>query len=404
MTGKNAMSCKERLLTAMEGRQPDRVPCSFMIFAGLREQCKDQFDFVERQLELGLDARVPLPVRPPRTDRSSSEQGDLPGLPVRFGSGVEVRDWRTRDADERYPVLHREYQTPEGKLHTAVSKTDDWVQGDRVPIFDDFVIPRAREPLVQGSDDLAALRALLAPPTDEDVASLRAEARRVKDFAQKHGLPVEGNRGVLFDAACWLCGMEPLMMMTVERPDFLDQLLDVIYRWNRIRTEIVLDAGVDIFLRRAWYETADFLSPALYNRFILPRLKQEARLVHQAGAKLALITTSAYTPLMDAYLEAGVDVLVGLDPVQDHRADLPLTKKKLGGKVGLWGGVNGFVTVERGTEEDVRRAVAEAMDLLAPGGGFVLSPVDNVTLWDEPTRSNVNAFLETWRERRDYPC
>ena len=99
--------------------------------------------------------------------------------------------------------------------------------------------------------------------------------------------------------------------------------------------------------------------------------------------------------------KSGVDVLVGLDPVQDSRADFTLAKKKLGGKIGLWGGVNGFVTVERGTDDDVRKAVRDAARVLAPGGGFILSPVDNVRDDGPLARANVEAFIDEWTKVRD---
>ena len=54
----------------------------------------------------------------------------------------------------------------------------------------------------------------------------------------------------------------------------------------------MLDLGVDIFIRRAWYEGTDFLSPDIFRRFVLPSLKREADLAHQAGAKFGYINTS----------------------------------------------------------------------------------------------------------------
>ena len=74
-----------------------------------------------------------------------------------------------------------------------------------------------------------------------------------------------------------------------------------------------------------------------------------------------------------------MDVLIGVDP---REWDSPETKRQLGGHVALWGGVNGRLTVERATAEDVRGEVREAIAVLGPAG-FVLSPVDNVRS-DEP--------------------
>ena len=163
----------------------------------------------------------------------------------------------------------------------------------------------------------------------------------------------------------------------------------------------VLEEGVDLFIKRAWYETTDFLSPDLYRRFVLPHMTEDVRVAHQAGAKFGLITTSAYVPLLDMYVERGMDALIGVDPVQDVHGDLALTKQKLDGRVCLWGGVNGSLTVERGSEEEVRAAVREAVEAFGQDGGFVLSPVDNVRVDTELSRKNVDVFIDEWRACRN---
>ena len=72
------------------------------------------------------------------------------------------------------------------------------------------------------------------------------------------------------------------------------------------------------------------------------------------------------------------------------------TRRIAGGRVCLWGGVSGAVTVEMGTEEEIRSAVREAIEMLGPDG-FILSPVDNITV-DEPlTWGNLNIFIDEWR-------
>lgn len=397
------LSSRDRMLTALNGEAPDYVPCSFMLFAALRKRCADQPEFVERQLEMGLDAYVQLPMRSPRGNRTQSEHHDLYGLPVRFDPRVEVKNWREEPAGSRYPLIHREYVTPAGTLHTAVSQTDDWPHGNRVPLFDDYVVPRARKHLVTCPDDLPALRYLLTPPTDEDVAAFREDAQAAKSFAAERDLLVVGQWGVLFDAACWLCGIQDLMLMAMMSPSFVRDLLAILHEWNQRRMDVVLAEGIDLLIRRAWYETADFLSPATYRQLILPLLGEDVEQAHQAGAKLALITTASYTPLLDMYLESGMDALIGLDPVQDPRAEFALTKRKFAGRICLWGGVNGFVTVETGSPKQVRTAVRAAVRQLGPGGGFILSPVDNVTADGEPVWDNVAAFIDEWRACRRYP-
>jgi len=47
--------------------------------------------------------------------------------------------------------------------------------------------------------------------------------------------------------------------------------------------------------------------------------------------------------------------------------------------------------------------VRSALKTLAPGGGFILSPVDNVTANTERAWKNVHTLIDTWREGREYP-
>ena len=57
------------------------------------------------------------------------------------------------------------------------------------------------------------------------------------------------------------------------------------------------------------------------------------------------------------------------------------------------------MTVEMGTEEDVRAAVREAIGALGPDS-FILSPIDNVTIDAPQTWRNLEFFLDEWRKNR----
>jgi len=38
----------------------------------------------------------------------------------------------------------------------------------------------------------------------------------------------------------------------------------MIHIWNMQRMELVLSAPVDLYIRRAWYEGCDFITPSFY--------------------------------------------------------------------------------------------------------------------------------------------
>lgn len=389
-------SSRERMRIAISGEKADHIPCCFMIFAALQSRCRDTEEFIQRQLDLGLDAMIPVPTRPPRTE---TDHGDLPGLPVHFHPDVQIREWKEHTPDARYPILHKEYITPDGTLSAAVDQTEDWPHGDHMPFLDDYLIPRGHTLPVTGPDDLKALSHLLMPPTDDEIRAFRAACVGAKELAERRGVLVWGGWGAVSDLAGWLCGLRELPFLAIDQPSFMHELIEFIATWNRRRMEAFLDAGVDLFIRRGWYEGAHFWSPSMYREFILPTLRDDVQLAHQRGVQFGYIMTTGAMPLVDMIVEAGVDVLIGVDPVQDTQMDMRLLKEKTRGRMALWGGVNGFLTVERGTKEEVQATVAEAVRTLGPEG-FILSPVDNVRDTSDAIWERILAFVEAWKTER----
>jgi hypothetical protein len=380
------------MLAALNGQEPDHPPCSFMMYNALKENCPDYRTFVERQLELGLDAFVELPPRPPVV---TNDYYNLHGLPVTYDPRVEVEEWIEDLDDEKWPVMVKAYHTPAGTLHTEVRQTEDWRWGDHVPFLDDYLVPRSREFVVKGTEDLEALRYLLTSLTDEEIEAFRSEARPILELARQHELLVAGGWGVGADLVGWVFGLQNMIHATYERPEFIRELLDLVADWNRRRMDVLLDVGIDLYIKRAWYENCDFWTPASYREFLLPILKADVARCHERGAKLGYIMTSNCMALLDLVAESGVDVMIGVDPAE---WDLTVARKKLGGRVCLWGGVNGHLTVEQGSEQEVRQAVRRALEVLAPGGGFILSPVDNVRQDTPRARRNARALIDEWQQ------
>jgi hypothetical protein len=76
-------------------------------------------------------------------------------------------------------------------------------------------------------------------------------------------------------------------------------------------------------------------------------------------------------------------------------------KRRIGDRVCLWGGVNGFITVETGTGDQVSEAVEDAVGSLGPRG-FILSPVDNVRDTSDKTWDNIGAMIDAWKRVREH--
>jgi len=379
------------MLAALNREEADHVPCSFMIFGALKEHCRSYAEFVDRQVEMGLDAFVELPPRPPVV---VNDYYNLHGLPVSHDPRVGVTEWVEEQPGEFWPIMVKEYHTPGGVLRTEVRQTDDWRWGDHVPFFDDYLAPRSKKPLITRPEDLEALQYLLVPLTDDEIAAFRAEADPARAQAERHGLLLAGGWGAAVDAVAWLTGFEPMVFMAVDQPDFFRDLLDMVARWNRKRLEVLLDAGIELYIKRIFYESTDFWSPRLYRQFLLPILRADAEMVHQAGARISGMMTTGTLPLVDLLVEAGLDVITGIDP---QVTDLAQITEKAAGRIALWGGVNGYVTVEHGTADQVRAETQRAMEVMAPGGGFILSPVENVRDPAQQTLDNVAVLIDEWK-------
>lgn len=392
------LSSRERLLSAIEHGETDHVPLLFpnwpypLAPAGSYSQLRR----AEYLLDLGLDATVRID--PPIF---------FPHSPRPLGPEVKTRVWKENPPGESYELLHKEYVTPDGMLSQCIRQTPDWPHGDDIPIFTDFCIPRPRslKYLVEEEEDLGALSHFFPDPNDQQRAAFVAEARDIRNFADDQEVVILcGGFGFapLFavDALAWLCGIENLLLNAYDNPIFLHRLLDIVLDWNtKFITLLVEAGGVDVVAHRAYYESAQFWSPKLYEDFIAPVIRKEIELVHAAGAKFCYIMVEGALPLLRILKDLGVDILFGIDPVE-RGMDLEHFKTEVGKDICLWGGVSEHVTLESLDKNRIEDEVRRAIHALAPGGGFILSAVDNrpTLLWDSTI-----SLIEAWRRNRIYP-
>jgi len=417
MTSNEAMNSRERLLAAIRHEQPDHVPlyCSCFGFTAplhlrwrqdgrevvhyysMRHEhihtwpepwsIEHDFERVRRWASLGVDDV--LDVSPP--------WGIHPE--------VRIRDWQEPpQAGERYGLICREYQTPAGPLRHVVRRTGEemapgWVvQPDHVALFEDMNIPRGVRHAVAGPEDLPKLRYLLCDPSSGQLAEYRERMAKVRCFAQEQGVLVLGWSAFGMDAVTWLCGVERTVMAAMTEPDFFQELIDLVYAFDRRRTEMMLEiGGVDVVVQRGWYSSTDFWSPALFERFLTAKIKLLADLAHQAGALFDFVVTTGAMAMADQILSADVDLLSYLDPTME-KSDLATVRDKFRGRVALAGGISSAVTLFGGSREGIRQAVHTAVQQLGPCG-FILAPVCSLTP-DTPW-SSVETMIEAWKEVRD---
>jgi uroporphyrinogen decarboxylase len=384
-----SLSSRERLLLAIDHAQPDHVPFLFNLFdlpqkALPKHLChRDQVERAQRFVAAGLDDTLSL------------------SPPWRVHPEVSTRVWKDQPAGEPYTLIHKVYQTPKGELTQVVKQTEDWPHGDDIGLFSDHNVPRSARFLIETEQDLEKLPYILSAPSEDQVRESQQQAEELQRAADDVGVAVEGHCGALGDVAVWLCGAENFMIACHERPEFAREVLRVIHKWEMDGLRRLLDVGVcDIITHRAWYESPAFYSPALFREFLFAGIKEEVDLVHQAGRRYQYVQTIRPQVFAREYLDLGIDVLWGVDPVQGN-ADMAALRRDCGNRICFIGGVNSYLTVARGTREEVRAAVREAIDVLGPESGFALLLVDSVDKtvpW-----SRVEWVIEDWRKWGTYP-
>ncbi len=388
------MNSRERILAAIQRKPVDRVPLYLRLWSmhegadNIPFDWQDQFSRAENLLKLGVDDTLLL--EPPLGYTEEYHADLVPGIK----SSVTKLPPLEFETD---PRLRKVFETQDGPLTITVKQSADWIHGDDVMLFSDFNLPRQTEPYIKDIGDVKRLRHLLARPSEEQIAEFRQRSSLIHREAQRLGVAIDGGWTALGDAAVWLCGTDNVHHWQMLEPKIMEELFDALLEWELLRAEFVLGEGVDVMVHMAWYEGTIFWTPKSFRRYIKPRLKQLVDLAHSKGALFRYIITKDWKAIRDDLLDLGIDCLTGVDPVQDD-LDLKETKQYMGSRMCLMGGMNSAVTLSQWEDDRIRAAIDEAFEILAPGNGFILYPVDNIMCelpWDR-TELILDQYKKHW--------
>ncbi len=396
------MTSRERIMAAINHEELDHLPL-YLRAHGIEPppqlSWKNDYERVEKWISLGLDDI--LFVQSPLTrDDYSFGQGD----PIEFASKVITKMSSVDQENEDYPLLTAEYQTPGGVLSQVVRKTEDWDAeknlpyphgGDKLLLFDDFNVPRAKKFLIEGEKDVRKLKHLFPLPSKAALRDYERYIEEVRNKVNRLGILTATCTSIGTDALIWLCGVERAILMSYDKPAMLEELLDIIHQRDILATKICLDSGlVDMIVRRGWYEGCNFWSPTIYRRHFVPRIKELVRLAHEAGKLFGYILPNTIMPILPDLADIGYDIHWYPDEVQGG-ADYVKLKETFTGKIAMLGGINESVTMEMKSPDEIKRSVRHTVEVLGKGGGLVLSVND--ALYSSTPWESIEAVIEEWR-------
>lgn len=350
------MNARERLLAALDGQEPDRVPRA-----------------------LGA-SRVDLGAVPPGWQWTGDERGD-PAVDVEF-----VR-FPSSPEDEELRRLARPFP-PDTRLGTPfqIATYASWRYRPQEP--------EQRNPLAR-AQSLEELRAFPFP----DVST----PYRVKDLAKQvqelhaRGLGVGGSLphlgGELFETAWRLRGLENLLLDLVERPDWAHLLLDRLTDMARRNAETLARAGIDVLALGddVGMPTTMMISPDTWREFFKPRLAEIIRSARAIQPDLRVLYHSDgyIEPILGDLIEMGVQAI---HPVQPENMDAVRIRRRFGPRLALWGTVGHQSAFLWAKPDAIHQEVRHRIETLGRAG-LILCPAYDL---DESAvcRRSVAAFLE----------
>lgn len=188
-----------------------------------------------------------------------------------------------------------------------------------------------------------------------------------------------GHTGGCQDNLLALFGWENAMILSLTDPDAMK---DLAKRIGALHAEIgckLVENGADLVLVAddLAYSSGTFFSPDILRDIVFPVLKDEIHEIKKTGAPVMLHSDGDLNGVMEDLIDCGFDGLQSLQP--SAGMDIGRIKEKYGDKLTLMGNLDLNTLLPFGSPEEVREAVRSLITTAAPGGGFILSTCNILT-------------------------
>jgi len=184
--------------------------------------------------------------------------------------------------------------------------------------------------------------------------------------------------------AQWLRGFDNWLADLVLDPQLSIYLLDLLFeRWLEMTRRLLAVAGrnVDVLFygEDLALHTGPMCSPRTYEKIIHPYQRRVFEALHSlSDARILYHNCGSVVWQINDLIEMGVDAL---NPVQVSSAGMDDTaslKRRFGDRIAFWGGVDTGHVLPYGAPQDVHDEVRRRIGDLGPGGGYVLAAVHNL--------------------------
>jgi uroporphyrinogen decarboxylase len=364
------MTAKQRMLTALDGGIPDRLPVTthFMMPQFL-ESCMRGISEDEFFDTCGWD---PITYTTPhRPDSSRGEYYDPDQPPPGFleSRRIATDNWRVRSQrlmGRQHPTTRFRFVTPKGTL-SMVLESDP---------FTAWVV----EPLIKEKRDIDLIGEFVTAPK----CDVEAVNQVVDSFGQR-GLvrgyvccfDVFGQPGAWQDATC-LVGVERLIMETYDDPAWVHELLGILFRRKKIFVESLAGARYDILELGGGSASSTVISPRIFDEFVAPYDSQLIDLAHRAGQRIAYHTCGGMMPMLERIVAMKPNAMETLTPpAMGGDMRLAEARQRIPMNICMIGGFDQFHFFKGCTEAETRAEVRRCFNAAGRNGAYILCPSDN---------------------------
>lgn len=370
------MTPRERVLSALNHKEPDRVPLDFgsTAVSSIVQQAYEKL-----KAHLGIKSETKILGKQGMVACVDEEILKLFKIDTRsFSLGAPSR-WKD------IPLEGDAYR-------------DEWgIEWRRPPGTNSYFHEKGG--LEEAEDTIRELERYPWPdPTDPGrYEGLKEKARKLHEGTDYAVIFLPS--ATFFADSQWLRGFEKFYTEMVTSPSFIEALMDKVLE---IKLEMIgrafeeVKGYVDVVMMGddIGVQNGPMMSLEMYRKLLKPR---QARLVEHikkcsGGAKVLHHCCGSIYSFLREFIELGIDAI---HPVQVSARDMGDTKRlkrEFGGELAFWGAIDTGRVMPFGTPEDVRAEVKRRIEDLAPGGGYILNSVHNLQAEVKP--ENVCTMFE----------
>lgn len=239
-------------------------------------------------------------------------------------------------------------------------------------------------------------------------AGMASQARQVVREEEKM-LVLERMSSGMWEHAMWMTGYEKFYMAMVENKKLVHAIMDKILEikmayWEKAletvgETPVVVSEADDL-----GGQNGLLVSLEMYKELIWPYHKRLFEFIKQKAKGQAYIffhSDGAIYEAIPLLIEAGVDILNPWQVSCKGMDDTARFKREYGRDLVIWGGsCDSQYVLPFGTPQAVRDETRRRIEDLAPGGGFVFAPIHVIQAHVPP--QNIVAWWETLQEYGQY--